>query len=270
MGIYLKKFENHTLYDSYINGGDAILPNVSIYTTEEDVHYNSYVLETMVVAKYNVTSTSSPTPLRTSFESNIFKSMEIDGVMLDELVTEYTFDTTGEHTVKYELYDETKLGNNAPVFYNSNLVEIIIPNSVTSICTNALLNCSGLTSCIIGSGVTSIGQAVFANCSSLTSIDIPDSVTFISNGAFDVCTGLTSVTIGNSVTSIGDNAFSRCSSLTSIVCNAMIAPTIQSDTFYDVKIGGTLTVPAGSTGYDVWMGTSIYYLGSYSWTKVEQ
>lgn len=43
MGIYLKKFDNHTQYENYINGSDAILPNVSICTTEGDVHYNPYV-----------------------------------------------------------------------------------------------------------------------------------------------------------------------------------------------------------------------------------
>ena len=40
MAIYLKKFENHTQYENYINGSDAILPNVSICITEGDVHYN--------------------------------------------------------------------------------------------------------------------------------------------------------------------------------------------------------------------------------------
>lgn len=40
MSIYLKKFENHTQYEQYINGSGAILPNVSICTTEGDVHYN--------------------------------------------------------------------------------------------------------------------------------------------------------------------------------------------------------------------------------------
>ena len=43
MAIFLKKFENHTQYENYINGSDAILPNVSICTTEGDVHYNPYV-----------------------------------------------------------------------------------------------------------------------------------------------------------------------------------------------------------------------------------
>lgn len=40
MAIYLKKFENHTQYENYINGSGAILPNVSICATEGDVHYN--------------------------------------------------------------------------------------------------------------------------------------------------------------------------------------------------------------------------------------
>jgi len=39
MAIYLKEFENHTQYENYINGSGAILPNVSICTTEGDVHY---------------------------------------------------------------------------------------------------------------------------------------------------------------------------------------------------------------------------------------
>ena len=52
--------------------------------------------------------------------------------------------------------------------------------------------------------------------------------------------------------------------------NAATAPTIQSDTFQSVKTGGILTVPQGSSGYDVWMGTHYHYLGYYNWEKVEQ
>jgi len=43
MAIYLKEFSTHQEYDAYINGSGAILPNVSICTTEGDVHYNPYV-----------------------------------------------------------------------------------------------------------------------------------------------------------------------------------------------------------------------------------
>ena len=154
--------------------------------------------------------------------------------------------------------------------YCKGLTSIVVPDSVTSIGGWAFIGCSGLTSCTIGSGVTSIGNSAFRDCSGLTSVTIPDTVTSIGDWAFYSCTGLTSCTIGSGVTSIGGYAFSDCSSLTSIISNAATAPSISYNTFQDVKTGGTLTVPNGSSGYDVWMRTSNYYLGKYNWSKVEQ
>ena len=100
MAKYLKLFDTHAEYESFIQT-DFDKPNVSYCTDNNEVHYNP--VETRLICKYNVTSTSEPTVLMTNIEGNIFKSMEIDGVMLGGLVTEYTFDTTGIHTVKYEL-----------------------------------------------------------------------------------------------------------------------------------------------------------------------
>ena len=152
----------------------------------------------------------------------------------------------------------------------SGLTSVTIPNSVTTIGGAAFIGCSGLTSFIIPNSVTSIGFEAFWNCTALTSVTIGNSVTSIGDGAFCNCSGLTSVTIPNSVISIGNEAFYNCKNLNSIVCDAITAPNISSETFYGVKTGGALTVPIGSTGYDVWMRTSNYYLGLYSWTKVEQ
>jgi len=79
-----------------------------------------------------------------------------------------------------------------------------IPNSVTSIGTNAFYGCESLTNVIIGTNVTSIGNDAFVWCSGLTSVTIPDSVTKIGDYAFYDCSSLTNVTIGKGVTSIGD------------------------------------------------------------------
>ena len=64
-----------------------------------------------------------------------------------------------------------------------------------------------ITNLIIPNSVTSIGDRAFYNCSGLTSVTIPNSVTSIGRSAFPYCSSLTSVTIGSGVTSIGDNAF---------------------------------------------------------------
>ena len=87
------------------------------------------------------------------------------------------------------------------------IIDLVIPNSVTSIGNSAFYDCSSLTSVTIPNSVTSIGSNAFQGCSGLTSVTIPNSVTFIGNEAFIFCSGLTSVGIPNSVTSIGRRAF---------------------------------------------------------------
>ena len=268
MSLFIKLFNTTAEYNAYTaDTENFILPNVSCAMDDlTTVHYNP--IETRVVAKYNVTSTSSPTQIIGEYSDSPFSAIEIDGVAQPSVVSAYTFSTTGEHTVKYTLTDPTSIGS---AFLDCDgLTSIEIPDSVTSIDDSAFLDCNSLTSCTIGSGVTSIDQNAFQNCTGLTSIDIPSGVTSIGNYTFSSCRSLTSCTIGSGVTSIGNRAFYGCSSLTSIVSNAMTAPTINSATFQGVKTGGTLTVPQGSSGYDVWMGTGDYYLGKYNWTKVEQ
>ncbi|MDD7424468.1 MAG: leucine-rich repeat domain-containing protein, partial [Candidatus Methanomethylophilaceae archaeon] len=124
--------------------------------------------------------------------------------------------------------DNTKYCSDKGVLFNKEKTELLqypagrsassytIPNSVTSIKSDAFYECAGLTSVTIPNGVTSIGGYAFARCTGLTSIAIPDSVTIISNDAFSRCAGLTSVTIPNSVTSIESRAFYECTGLTSV------------------------------------------------------
>ena len=220
-----------------------------------------------IKATYNVTSTSEPTKL--AYSALPVKKVKIDGVTIEcDSIQSYTFDSVGEHTVEYTFTDNTV--RNSAFSGCTNLTNVIIGELVTSIGDSAFYGCSGLTSVTIGSGVTSIEGYAFSDCTGLTSIVIPDSVTSIGEGAFIYCSGLTSVTIGSGVTSIGEGAFYDCSGLTSITSYAVTAPTIGSFTFRNVKSGGTLYVPEGSTdSYSTWMGIGLYYLGYYNWTIEE-
>ncbi len=90
------------------------------------------------------------------------------------------------------------------------ITDLTIPNSVTSIGDYSFYNCTSLTSITIPNSVTSIGGSAFYGCSGLTSVTIPNSVTSIGGSAFLNCSGLTSITIPNSVTSIVGSAFDGC------------------------------------------------------------
>ncbi len=141
----------------------------------------------------------------------------------------------------------------------SSLTSITIPSSVTSIGSYAFQNCSSLTSITIPSGVTSIGSYAFYNCSSLSSITIPSSVTSIGDLAFYNCSSLTSVTIPDSVTSIGSEAFRGCSSLTSITIPFVGAKAgLTSSSTYQYPFGYIF----GKSSYTGGVATTQTYYGS--------
>lgn len=123
------------------------------------------------------------------------------------------------------------------------IIDLVIPDEVTTIKAYAFYNCKGIKSVTIGSGVTSIGNYAFARCSGLTGITIPDCVTEIGSSVFYACSGLTSITIGSGLTSIGDYAFYGCSGLTSLTIPDNIT-SIRSNAFWgctslaSVIIGG--------------------------------
>ena len=201
MGKFLKKFSNHAEYESMESS--LVLPNVSLCLQEGDVHYKPYAgpQETRLVGKLNVTSTTEYTRIYCGSNTK-FNSIEIDGVILSNMTSAYTFSITGEHTIKYELKDETKIPNG--IFEGVPFTSMEIPNNFTS-----------------------IGNMAFSGCTKLTSVTIPNSVTSIGEMAFYDCSGLTSVTIGNSVTNIGNGAFQSCSSLTSVTVLATTPPVIN-------------------------------------------
>ena len=129
---------------------------------------------------------------------------------------------------------------------DTEILDLVIPNSVTSIGGFAFEGCSGLKSVTIPNSVTSIGYSAFDNCTGLTSITIPNSVTSIGGSAFESCSSLKNVTIPNSVTSIGREAFSSCQSLKTITNYATIPQDIYDDVFNYVNKSIPLYVPLNS------------------------
>ena len=93
----------------------------------------------------------------------------------------------------------------------SESLQTVVLTSGDSIEDMAFYECSNLISIVIPNSVTSIGRSAFYGCSGLTLITIPDGVENIGEYAFYGCSGLTTITVSNSVKSIGKYAFCGCS-----------------------------------------------------------
>ena len=150
--------------------------------------------------------------------------------------------------IKFNNYDSNPLYYAKHIYSDEDteIANLIIPNSVTSIGDYAFVECYGLTSVIIPNSVTSIGIFAFSPCPGLTSITIPNSVTSIGAGAFFGCSGLTSITIPNSVTSIWDYAFyyMKLSVVVSLIENPFPIKSVFS--FDWIAKDATLYVPVGT------------------------
>ena len=135
-------------------------------------------------------------------------------------ITSFTFGDSVQHIPAYLCYGMTKL------------TSVTLPNSVTSVGTQAFDECTGLTSPVYNAHCF----AYMPSCSGAYAI--PEGIKQIAGWAFAYCRSLTSITIPKSVTSIGDEAFRQCSSLTSVVWNAI---NCTSSAPFDNWSGGSIT-----------------------------
>ena len=91
----------------------------------------------------------------------------------------------------------------------------IIQPTTEIICNSAFADCSNLTEITIPASVTSIGDRAFEGCSNLQMVTFEhgSQLQSIGNQAFDYCSSLKEITIPSSVTSIDSSAFDGCNNL---------------------------------------------------------
>ena len=166
----------------------------------------------------------------------------------------------------------SSIGNSA--FKNSAfLINIVIPENVTSIGNNAFDGCTGITKVTVNGGklenignyafrgtkitgislpdsVSYIGAAAFMNCTALTSIVIPEKVTALNSnyydGTFKGCTSLISVTLPSNLTNITDYAFEGCTKLETVSLPEGITA-LGKDVFKGCTSLSAITLPKNIT-----------------------
>ena len=168
---HLRLFETENEYQEAINTLD--LPCITY--VEETSEIELYPKVNCCIATYNISDTLyNSRLLNSSFDMAQIDAMFIDGVEV-EPISQYTFTTTGEHTVK-----------------------IILNNNFTN-AANMFSRCTSLTSLDLSnfdtSNVTDMG-VMFNSCSGLTSLDLSNfdtSKVTSMIGMFFECTSLTSL-----------------------------------------------------------------------------
>lgn len=234
--------------DDMFYNGDIVIPEIIEY---EGTIYNVTTIGSGAFAgSRGLTSVSIPNSI-INIEYGAFNTCEsLTSITIPnsvEIIDEYAFYsctglrsiTIGNNVTKIGKYAFNKCSNLAAVYItdleawckienNSNplgyahhlflngeeIVNLVIPNTVTTIGNAAFAGCA-ITSVYIPNSVTTIGGSAFSSCTELTSVFIPNSVTTIRSGAFQGCTGLTTFIVPNSVVSI-NGVFENCSNLVSI------------------------------------------------------
>ncbi len=162
---YLKLFENHSEYETFINGGGVILPNVSHCIEENEVHYSNnplllnknyrkfmQLLE-CAVEQNKILGVSSVSELLNSEVDAGYDNLKYTyGHLIDYLFendkVEYIYESPscgesfydGSHTFKFTGSDNDYV----EFLEQENGVSVSIPNNVTIFCENANFTFSSL------------------------------------------------------------------------------------------------------------------------------
>lgn len=107
----------------------------------------------------------------------------------------------------------------------SSLTSVVLPSSLQTIGAS-VFQCNGLVEIEIPESVTSIGSSCFTYCSALERITLPEGLTAIRNSTFSYCSALKGITIPAKVVSIGYVAL-HCAALETLVFEGSL-PVISS------------------------------------------
>ena len=96
---------------------------------------------------------------------------------------------------------------------NRTIISVVIPDTVTTIKSNAFSNCRALETVTMSRNIEVIESNVFSDCINLRNIDLGNKLKEIPNNAFFNCRNLESVKLPASIEKIGAGAFFGCNNL---------------------------------------------------------
>ena len=117
-------------------------------------------------------------------------------------------------------------------FWESNVTQIQIPNSITMIGEAAFADAEQLTDITLPLGLKAISRYMLAG-TAVTNLVLPEGVTDIGMGAFEDCDQLHTIYLPYSLQTIGDKAFAYCTNLNEVYSDAATPPLTMSDDAFE-------------------------------------
>ena len=128
-------------------------------------------------------------------------------------------------------------------FFNSGIVDLVIPDSVTEMGIRAFYGCNKMKTLTIGSGLTEIPDFAFYGCTNLEEVHLSNGTRTIGKQAFQNCSALTTLDLGDTLNTIGNAAFLGCESLSNLELPGSLA-TIGNHAFRGMTADGSIALPA--------------------------
>lgn len=128
-------------------------------------------------------------------------------------------------------------------FFNSGIVDLVIPNSVTEMGIRAFYGCDKMKTATIGNGLKEIPDFAFYGCTSLEEVYLSNGTLTIGEQAFQNCKALTTLDLGKTVQTIEKAAFLGCESLVNLALPGSLV-TIGDHAFRGIWSDGSIALPA--------------------------
>ena len=145
----------------------------------------------------------------------------------------------------------------AYAFAFTSLINVEIPNTVTTLGGLTFYNCDKLTSVTIPNSIKEFNGTCFAYCDNLENINLAQGLESIGSSMFSSCTNLKSIEIPSSVKTIGNGAFNGCVKLESVIMSEGLE-----------KIEWYAFAGAGLTSINI--PSTVTEIGKYSFSRCKQ
>ncbi|MBO5262328.1 MAG: leucine-rich repeat domain-containing protein [Clostridia bacterium] len=139
--------------------------------------------------------------------------VSFDGNILSKDKTVFILYARGKSETVFKVPEGIEIIGNQAFYENSNLKEIVFPNTLKAINYESFYKSTSLEEIDFPSSLEEIEDSAFYSNSSLKSLTFPDSLKKIGYHSFDSCTQIETLIIPSSVTYIDDYAFSQCKNL---------------------------------------------------------